>query len=221
MPASTILLTLEPVDDARKLAHEIQTPLVSLELQLRMLSEKSSQSALVENCLHEVEMLKSLVARFLELDMSVVQHDPWPLSTVLERVERRFRPIGEARRVRLEIDEVEVEALGDPLATERILANLVDNALKFSREGGHVHVHVRRGDGHLHIEVRDDGRGVPREVRERIFEPFFRVDREVAGSGLGLAISKRLAEAQNGTLQLDVKRDDGATFVLTLKSSRA
>ena len=218
MPAGSILLTLVCVNDAQKFAHEIQSPLTSLEVQLRTLIEESPASTAALNCLLEVEALKSLVARFLELDMPVEPHDPWPLSTVLARIEKRFRPIAETRRVRLEIETAEAEARGDPLATERILANLVDNAIKFSREGGLVRVHVQHRDGHLHIEVSDDGRGIPSEARELIFEPFFRLDREAPGAGLGLAISKRLAEAQKGRLQLDASRDVGACFLLTLKS---
>ena len=169
------------MNDAQKFAHEIQSPLTSLEVQLRTLIEESPASTAALNCLLEVEALKSLVARFLELDMPVEPHDPWPLSTVLARIEKRFRPIAETRRVRLEIETAEAEARGDPLATERILANLVDNAIKFSREGGLVRVHVQHRDGHLHIEVSDDGRGIPSEARELIFEPFFRLDREAPG----------------------------------------
>ena len=219
MPAAFILLTLECVNDAQKLAHEIQSPLTALEVQLKNLIEEGPASTAVENCLLEVEALKSLVARFLELDMPVAPHAPWPVSTVLARIEKRFRPVAETQRVRLEIDPAEAEARGDPFATERILANLVDNAIKFSREGGLVRVHVRDRDGQLHIEVSDDGRGIPSEARERIFEPFFRLDREVPGAGLGLAIAKQLAEAQSGSLQLDTARDVGACFLLTLKSS--
>ncbi len=218
MPAPFILLTLECVNDAQKLAHEIQSPLTSLEVQLRTLFEESPASTVIENCLHEVEALKLLVARFLELGMLVEPHDPWPLSSVLARIEKRFRPIAETRRVRLEIDHAEAEARGDPLATERILANLVDNAIKFSQEGGLVRLHVQHRDGHLQIEVSDDGRGIPSEARERIFEPFFRLDRNAPGAGLGLAISKRLAEAQNGSLELDAARKVGVCFRLTLKS---
>lgn len=218
MPAGLILLTLECVNDAQKLAHEIQSPLTSLEVQLRALIEESTASTAIKNCLHEVEALKSLVARFLELDMPVALREPWPLSTVLARIERRFRPIAEARHIRLQIDPAEADARGDPLATERILANLVDNAIKFSLEDSFVRVQVQHRDGHLYIEVSDDGPGIPSEARERVFEPFFRLDREAPGAGLGLAISKRLAEAQNGSLRLDAARDVGACFLLTLKS---
>ena len=157
MPAGLILLTLECVNDAQKLAHEIQSPLTSLEVQLRALIEESPASTAIKNCLHEVEALESLVARFLELDMPVAPREPWPLSTVLARIENRFRPIAEARHLRLEIDSAEADARGDPLATERILSNLVDNAIKFSRKHGFVRVHVQHRDGHLLIEVSDDG----------------------------------------------------------------
>jgi len=218
LPAGFFLLTLECVNDAQRLAHEIQSPLTSLEVQLRTLIEQSPASTVVENCLHEVEVLKLLVTRFLELDMPVALHEPWPLSAVLTRIEKRFRPIAETAHIRLEIDPAEAEARGDPLATERILANLVDNAIKFSREDSLVRVLVQHQDGHLHIKVSDEGRGIPSEAREHVFEPFFRVDREAPGAGLGLAISKRLAEAQNGTLQLDATGEIGVCFLLTLKS---
>lgn len=206
-------------DLTRQLAHEIQAPLTSLELQLRKLSEEQPGSELATSCLVEIESLKRLVTSFLELGASGPRERPsaaLELASVFHVVEKRFRPIAAQRNVKLKIECGSVSALCDAGATERIVSNLVDNAIKFSKNGGTVEISARAHDGCIEVEVRDEGIGIATEARARIFEPFYRVHREIAGFGLGLAISKRLAEAQRGSLQCKSGLEGGASFVLTL-----
>ena len=117
-------------------------------------------------------------------------------------------------------------AVFDARATECILANLVDNAIKFSRDSGTVYVFARSRahNGSVELEVRDEGIGIATEARALVFEPFYRVNRElagqeVAGFGLGLAISKRLAEAQRGSLYCKSDLGRGSSFILTLPAT--
>ena len=126
--------------------------------------------------------------------------------------------LADAKDQRIALSTIPCQVTSDEVLFRQALQNLVDNAIKFSREDSLVRVLVQHQDGHLHIKVSDEGRGIPSEAREHVFEPFFRVDREAPGAGLGLAISKRLAEAQNGTLQLDATGEIGVCFLLTLKS---
>ena len=214
------------VDLTRQLAHEIQAPLTSLELQLQRLSEQRPESELVADCLDEIASLQRLVTSFLELGTPELAPSALELAPVLHAVEKRFRPIAAARNVKLQMDYGSVSAVFDARATERILSNLVDNAIKFSRDRGTVHVFARARvpNGSVELEVRDEGIGIATEARARIFEPFYRGHREisekqVARFGLGLAISKRLAEAQRGSLHYESDLGRGSSFILTLPAT--
>ncbi len=199
-----------------QLAHEIQAPLLSLQLQLQRLIEQTPTSELAQSCLDEVAALRNLMAHVLELGDSKLSLQAFELAPLLKRVAQRFRPIAAARRVRLSAKTDTAMVSGDANATERILSNLVDNAIKFSSPNGIVELVTRVGDNTVQLEVRDEGIGMADDARERIFEPFFRLDREAAGNGLGLAISKQLAHAQRGELRCDSELGRGSIFILTL-----
>jgi signal transduction histidine kinase len=101
----------------------------------------------------------------------------------------------------------------------RMTMNLLDNAIKYTREGGSVRVECRRVDGHYTLTVTDTGSGIPIDVQERIFERFFRADKarsyssaESAGAGLGLPIARWIAEAHRGRLELLRSDNTGSTF---------
>jgi signal transduction histidine kinase len=117
-----------------------------------------------------------------------------------------------------------VEALGDPLYVARILNNLVNNALSYSRGTPFVRLRVRRTDRWVRFEVEDRGRGIAAADAERIFERFYRAVPEdqpaPPGSGLGLYICRQLAARQAGRLELEWSRvGEGSRFVLTLPSA--
>lgn len=204
------------VDLIRQLAHEIEAPLTSLELQLRKLLAESPQNPIVESCLEEIASLKHLVTGLVELRGRVDGRSELPLPPLLQRVGRRFGPIAAARNVDLRWSCTVTSAIGDAMATERILANLVDNAIKFSRDAGHVRISTRRIHRSVEVEVTDDGIGIAKDALDAVFAPFYRADRETAGSGLGLAIAKHLAEAQRATLRCESEPGRGSTFILTL-----
>ncbi len=108
---------------------------------------------------------------------------------------------------------------GDRARLRQVLGNLVDNAVKYSPEGGEVEVRAFAADGGVRVSVRDAGPGIPREHQARIFEKFGRVDipgSSKPGTGLGLFIARSIAEAHGGTLEVSSLPREGATFVLTL-----
>ena len=209
------------MDLTRQFAHELQAPLLSLELQLQRLLEHVPDRELAQSCLDEVEALKRLVSQTLELATPALELHPLDLAPVIERLAQRFRPIAEARGVVLSMSTHPVSCFADASATERILSNLIDNAIKFSESNGRVDLIIRTSDDSVELEVRDEGVGIAEDARERIFEPFYRVNRELTGAGLGLAISRRLAQAQHGTLRPQSGTDRGSAFVLTLPATPA
>ena len=157
------------------------------------------------------------------------------------RVELKLRPVvlrdaaqealddaalfARARNVTLENHTpAEAVAQADPERLRQVLANLIDNAIKYGRPEGHVAVHGRRVDAEwVEFSVRDDGPGIPPEAKARVFERFFRVDkarsREQGGTGLGLAIVKNVVNAHGGDVRLESTAGQGTEFFITLRAA--
>jgi two-component system phosphate regulon sensor histidine kinase PhoR len=118
--------------------------------------------------------------------------------------------------------------VGDPDSLERLIANLLDNAIKYNRPGGLVTVRLEptaagAGGGEVTLTVSDNGIGIPAAARDRIFERFYRVDsgrsRDEGGTGLGLAIVKHVAQAHGGPVEVDSRPDHGSTFRVYLPAA--
>ena len=206
------------LESASLLAHELEAPLLTIELHLRKFLDDPACSARAQSCLHEVEALRGLVSELLATGKGEFARQPFRLDPVVKRLEARFRPIADQRRIRLEVQETNLSVLGDDLATERILSNLIDNGIKFSRPEGSVRVSAHASEAQVAIEVADDGPGIGKDDIPHVFEPFFRARRATGGHGLGLAIARRFAEGQKGTLTLESQDEAGSRFVLRLES---
>jgi signal transduction histidine kinase len=111
-----------------------------------------------------------------------------------------------------------VHAQVDPLRLEQVLANLIDNAIKYSPDGGPIDVTLTAGGDELQIVVTDEGIGVPPEHRERIFDRFYQAhgERRFGGMGLGLYISRQIVELHGGVLKAEHPREGGTWIVLRL-----
>jgi two-component system phosphate regulon sensor histidine kinase PhoR len=113
--------------------------------------------------------------------------------------------------------------MGDPDGLERLLLNLLDNAIKYNREGGRVTLRLAALDGQASIEVEDTGIGIAPDALPRIFERFYRVDkgrgRDQGGTGLGLAIVKHIVQAHGGRLAIESTFGQGTTVRVTLPAA--
>ena len=204
------------VDLARLLAHELEPSLISIQIRLSSLAEESGCRVEAEFCLAELEALRSLVRDFLLLGRRELATRSFSLVPLFETLARRFGPLAAARGITLETAAAQTEVAGDPAATERILSNLLDNAVKFSSERSRIALAAREIAGAVEVLVEDQGSGIPLCEQERVFEAFARLDRERPGAGLGLSIARELAEAQGGRLSLTSEPGRGSTFVLKL-----
>ena len=149
------------------------------------------------------------------LELLVAPHD---LSELAERAARAQRGAATERRVELVIGGDEVVAEVDADRFEQVLTNLLDNAIRHSPEGGHVGLDIRRDAAQTHITVTDEGPGIPREARERVFERFGRQDsaRPRGGAGLGLAICREVVKAHGGRIVIDDRPPPGTTVHVVL-----
>jgi two-component system phosphate regulon sensor histidine kinase PhoR len=149
----------------------------------------------------------------------------FPLHELLTTVVAEFQPVAERQGIRLrhELQLPEgTKVYGDKERLSVALGNLIENAIKYNTRGGEVIVADGRENGDLRISVRDTGVGIAAEHLPRIFERFYRVDknrsRDVGGTGLGLAIVKHIVEAHGSTMHVESEVGEGTTFSFALKS---
>ena len=162
----------------------------------------------------------------LESGRIAMNPHPVALQPVVDRGFADLKSQADARKVTLINQLPNFMAQADETRVEQVLSNLLENAVKYGREGGTVIVGGREVDNrNLEIFVGDDGPGVPIEARERVFERFYRVDkarsREQGGTGLGLAIVKHIVQAHGGRVWLESEPGKGATFFFTLPKHTA
>jgi len=211
--------------------HELRTPLTSIKGYARMLKEwgindpeTARESATVID--RESERMRELVEELLALargdegaPLDLSSHD---LGDVASEAVEVARAVGGKLSITYVPPEDEVAAIFDRGRIRQAVSILLDNALKYTPEGGTVNVTVRRRDGRAEIEVTDTGIGISGEQLPHIFERFHRADpsRTSSGAGLGLAIARQIAEAHGGGVHAVSEPDKGSTFILSIPLHR-
>jgi two-component system OmpR family sensor kinase len=208
-------------------SHELRGPLTALrgELDLALKRPRTSDEyqATLQRCREEVIRLTHLATDLLtlarnEAGLNAQERVDTDLRLVAERVLDRFRSAAQGRRVRLAVTGEPAIVKGDPGMLERIVSNLVDNAVKHAPEGGAVEVDVVPGNPTT-LMVKDTGTGIAPADQPQLFSRFFRGEATSAtGTGLGLAIARSAAEAHGGSLEF-LGNDPGAVFQLRLPPS--
>ncbi|MEQ9105138.1 MAG: hybrid sensor histidine kinase/response regulator [Rhodothermales bacterium] len=160
----------------------------------------------------------------LESGTMPVRPERVDLARLLSRFDAEYQPFADDRGLRLEFDGQAPHVYADPLLLQRMLANLVGNALKYARPATFIRVSTERHDTVTRIAVSDDGPGIPEAHRERVFDRFYQVEAKEAGVragiGLGLSFCRLAAEAQNGTIHVDTTEGGGTTFILELPAAQ-
>ena len=214
-------------DFVANVSHEFKTPLAAIRgyaetLLDWALEDKETSRKYITKLLRQSKQLENLVSDLLELarieklhTIELVAFDPYP---IVENLVQQYREQAQKKQQSLTLQWVKepVRISGDPDMFRSILANLLDNAVKYTPAGGNIVVFARETEDKLVLSVKDTGIGIPRKELDRIFERFYRVDRarsrEVGGTGLGLSIVKHMAELQKATVTVESEVGKGSCF---------
>jgi signal transduction histidine kinase len=212
-------------------SHELRTPLTSLKSACEVfLREKKTTVAesrkLVQESLTEINKMQLLSDAMLQLaqfqkpqrKLNITETD---ISEVVNRAVAKVQPMAKLKRVEIETNVHKEVAWGDAFELPDMLVILLDNAVKYSHEGGKVRVNTKTEDGWVKISVSDDGIGISENDLPHIFERFYRADSartktDTGGYGLGLAIAQKIAEENKGKITVESQLRKGTTFTISL-----
>jgi heavy metal sensor kinase len=212
------------------LAHELRTPLTALrgeiEMSLRRPQSREETDRALASQLEELDKLKRLIDHILTLARAEAGEiplatEPVDLAALASSIADQLEPVAQARGIQLSCDAPDRTIVrGDERWLERMVLNLLDNAIKFTSEGGQVSLQVRREDHEAVLIFSDDGRGIDAASLPHVFERFFRADPSrssaVAGAGVGLSLVKWIAERHGGGVAAASAAGAGATFTVRL-----
>jgi two-component system, OmpR family, sensor kinase len=199
-------------------SHQIRTPLAAIKIRLDELlaagdSFEPDAIEYLKEMAQEVDRLTALTARLLDLSSAESPPESRPLvaSRAIREAIDRVSPLAQhhALSIRLNVSDEDALIAAPTGAFEEALFNLLDNAVKFSREGSDVDVDASLDNGTFVVDVADHGPGIPEGERARVLDPFYRATRSKPGYGLGLAISARLCEGAGATLRMEPREDGG------------
>lgn len=211
------------------LAHDLRTPMTRLrgaaELALRQEgSDADRVREALADCVDEADRLRQLLEALLDISAAEggalrLSREPVDLRGLVERAADLYREVAEEKRIELHLEQPAAAVVdGDPMRLGQAINNLVDNALKYTPEGGRVTLAVAAGGDAATVTVRDNGPGVPAAEREAIFRRLYRSDasRSQRGLGLGLSLVKAIVELHGGTVAVADAPGGGAEFTVRI-----
>jgi len=228
---------LERLDQTRNqfvsnASHELKTPLSTMKILSETLlyqeqCDLDMQKEFLSDINKEIDRLSSIINDLLTLvhldDRGVTKLQPTLLSLdkQVQEAARRLRPLAETRNIMLEVSvRDQIETMGDPMKLEQVFYNLIDNAIKYTPQGGKVRVEVARAGKKAVVKVIDNGIGIPKADQLHVFDRFYRVDkarsRDTGGTGLGLAIVKQIVLLHEGSVTVTSEEEKGSTFTVEL-----
>jgi len=211
-------------------SHELRTPLTAIrsvgEVALRDGGDPDACRDVVASMLEEADRLARLVDNLLTLTRydscwATLPREPVELTALAAEVVDCLRVLSDEKGLVLEVpDSQPITVTANRVTLRQALINLVDNAIRYTPEGGHVRVVVQEMGQMAAVEVADDGPGIAPEHRSKVFERFYRVDKarssETGGTGLGLAVALRAAQVNGGTIDLETEEGHGSSFRILL-----
>lgn len=209
-------------------AHELRTPLSLMQVQLDLYNSTRHPDNDADT-LQTIKMVTEQNGRLSKmvktlLDMSelqtVGQDDKIMVDALVDEVLADLDPLAQEKNIKLTGKCKKITMVGSDILIYRLVYNLVENAIKYNHSGGQVTVTAYRKEKHVYLSVEDTGNGIHEELRERVFEPFFRVDksrsRELGGVGLGLALVREIVRVHDGSITVRSNPSGGTVFDVIL-----
>ena len=209
-------------------AHELRTPLSLMQVQLDLYNSTQHPDNDADT-LQTIKMVTEQNGRLSKmvktlLDMSELQtvgrDDEIMVDALVDEVLADLDPLAQEKNIKLTGKCKNITMVGSDILIYRLVYNLVENAIKYNHPGGQVTVTAYQKEKHVYLSVEDTGNGIPEELRERVFEPFFRVDksrsRELGGVGLGLALVREIVRVHDGSITVRSNPSGGTVFDVIL-----
>ena len=208
-------------------AHELRTPLALMQVQLDLYNSASHPGndadtlQTIKMVTEQNDKLNRMVKTLLDMSelQSVGRDDKIIFDAIVEEVLADLEPLAVEKNIKLIGKCEDATMIGSDILIYRLVYNLVENAIKYNHPLGRVTVTAYQRNKHVYLAVEDTGSGIPKELRERVFEPFFRVDksrsRELGGVGLGLAFVREIVRVHDGSICIKSGKTGGTIFEVT------
>ena len=208
-------------------AHELRTPLALMQVQLDLYNSASHPGndadtlQTIKMVTEQNDKLNRMVKTLLDMSelQTVGRDDKIILDAIVEEVLADLEPLAQEKNIKLIGKCEDATMIGSDILIYRLVYNLVENAIKYNYPLGQVTVTAYQRNKHVYLSVEDTGSGIPKELRERVFEPFFRVDksrsRELGGVGLGLAFVREIVRVHDGSICIKSGKTGGTIFEVT------
>lgn len=208
-------------------AHELRTPLALMQVQLDLYNSASHPGndadtlQTIKMITEQNDKLNRMVKTLLDMSelQTVGRDDKIILDAIVEEVLADLEPLAVEKNIKLIGKCEDATMIGSDILIYRLVYNLVENAIKYNHPLGQVTVTAYQRNKHVYLSVEDTGSGIPKELRERVFEPFFRVDksrsRELGGVGLGLALVHEIVRVHDGSICIKSGKTGGTIFEVT------
>lgn len=208
-------------------AHELRTPLALMQVQLDLYNSATHPGndadtlQTIKMVTEQNDKLNRMVKTLLDMSelQSVGRNDKIILDAIVEEVLADLEPLAVEKNIKLIGKCEDATMIGSDILIYRLVYNLVENAIKYNHPLGQVTVTAYQRNKHVYLSVEDTGSGIPKELRERVFEPFFRVDksrsRELGGVGLGLALVREIVRVHDGSICIKSGKTGGTIFEVT------
>lgn len=208
-------------------AHELRTPLALMQVQLDLYNSASHPGndadtlQTIKMVTEQNDKLNKMVKTLLDMSelQTVGRDDKIILDAIVEEVLADLEPLAVEKNIKLIGKCEDATMIGSDILIYRLVYNLVENAIKYNHPLGQVTVTAYQRNKHVYLSVEDTGRGIPKKLRERVFEPFFRVDkarsRELGGVGLGLAFVREIVRVHDGSICIKSGKTGGTIFEVT------
>ena len=205
-------------------AHELRTPLSLMQVQLdlyhstRHPDQDADTLQTIKMVTEQNDRLRKMVKTLLDMSelQTVGRDEKIIVDALIDEVLEDLEPLAQEKNIKLIGKCKDITMVGSDILIYRLVYNLVENAIKYNHLGGQVTVIAYQKEKHIYLSVEDTGSGIPEDFRERVFEPFFRVDksrsRELGGVGLGLALVREIVRVHDGSITVRANPSGGTIF---------